>query len=250
MFAILALVLGVSFFFSMAGMGGGQAYTPAFFWMGMDVRNQAVPLALWLSFATQSTAAVNYWRHGLVRIRTGIPIVVGLIGFAPLGAIYSHRVPDRVILFLFASMTLAAIIQTLSGWKPRGAAGYRRAELIVIGLIVGAGVGFLGGMIGRSGGSVLVPILLLLGFEPKNAAATSSFSATFCALTGFLGHVSTQHLQIAPLWLAVFTAAAMLGAFAGSRAMAERMRGTRVKRLFVILLFGIAVKLYWDVFVG
>ncbi len=232
----------------MAGMGGGQAYTPAFFWMGMDVRDQAVPLALWLSFATQITAAANYWRHGLVRIRTGIPIVVGLIAFAPLGAVYSHRVSDKVILFLFATMTVAAIVQTLSGWQPRKGAGYRRAEMIVIGLIVGAGVGFLGGMIGRSGGSILVPILLLLGFEPKQAAATSSFSATFCALTGFLGHVSTQHLQIAPLWLAVFTTAAMLGAFAGSRTMASRLRGSKVKRLFTVLLLGIAVKLYWDIF--
>lgn len=245
--AILGLVLGVSFIFSMVGLGGAQVYTPVFYWMGMKVSTQAVPLALWLNFCTNIAAAVNYWRHGLIRFHSGLPIIGGLIVFAPLGAVLSHRVPERVILFLFATMTLAAVVHTIGGWKPKKSE-YRRSELLVIGLAVGAVIGFLGGMIGRGGGSWIVPTLLLLGLEPKNAAATSSFAAGFSALAGFLGHLGAGGLGTAPTWFAAFTATAVLAALAGSRIMARRLDSGKVRRLFAVVLLGVAVKLYWDVF--
>lgn len=249
MTAILGLILLVAFLFSMLGMGGGQVYTPACYWLGLDLRTQAVPLALWLSFTTQATAAAIYWRHGLVKFRAGLPIVGGLIVFAPVGAVFAHRVSDTVVLFLFATMTLVAVAMTLTGWKPRRSA-LNRTELLLIGLLVGALVGFLAGMVGRGGGSLIVPVLLLVGFEPKNAAATSSFAAAFSGLAGFLGHLGAAGLPVSPLWFAAFTGAAMAAALVGSRTMARRLDSRKVRRLFTIVLLGIAVKLYWEIFAG
>jgi uncharacterized membrane protein YfcA len=245
--AILGLILLVAFLFSMVGMGGGQVYTPACYWLGLDLRAQAVPLALWLSFTTQSTAAATYWKHGLVKFRAGLPIVAGLIVFAPVGAVFAHRVSDTLILFLFATMTVVAVAVTLTGWRPRRSA-LNPAELLLIGLLVGALVGFLAGMVGRGGGSLIVPVLLLLGFEPKNAAATSAFAAAFSSLTGFLGHLGAAGLPVPPLWFAAFTATAIMAAVAGSRMMARRLDSRKVRRLFTVVLLGIAVKLYWDIF--
>jgi len=247
--AILGLILLVAFLFSMVGMGGGQVYTPACYWLGLDLRTQAVPLALWLSFTTQSTAAATYWRHGLVKFRAGLPMVAGLIVFAPLGAVFAHRVSDRVILFLFATMTLVAVAVTLAGWRPKRSA-LSPTGLLLIGVLVGALVGFLAGMIGRGGGSLIVPVLLLLGFEPKNAAATSSFAAAFSALAGFLGHLGAAGLPVSPLWFAAFTGVAMVAALAGSRIMARRLDSRNIRRLFTIVLLGIAAKLYWEIFAG
>jgi len=247
--AILGLILLVAFLFSMVGMGGGQVYTPACYWLGLDLRTQAVPLALWLSFTTQSTAAATYWRHGLVKFRAGLPIVGGLIVFAPVGAVFAHHVSDTVILFLFATMTLVAVAVTLTRWRPKKSA-LNPTGLLLIGVFVGALVGFLAGMVGRGGGSLIVPVLLLLSFEPKNAAATSSFAAAFSALAGFLGHLSAGGLPVSPLWFAVFTAAAMAAALAGSRTMARRLDSRKVRRLFAIVLLGIAAKLYWEIFAG
>ena len=246
---ILGLILLVAFLFSMVGMGGGQVYTPACYWLGLDLRTQAVPLALWLSFTTQSTAATTYWRHGLVKFRAGLPIVAGLIVFAPVGAVFAHRVSDTVILFLFATMTSAAVAVTLTTWRPRRSA-LNPTELLLIGLFVGALVGFLAGMVGRGGGSLVVPVLLLLGLEPKNAAATSAFAAAFSALAGFLGHLGAGGLPVSPLWFAAFTGAAMVAGLAGSRTMARRLDSRKIRRLFTLVLLGIAVKLYWDIFAG
>jgi len=246
---ILGLILLVAFLFSMVGMGGGQVYTPACYWLGLDLRTQAVPLALWLSFTTQSTAAATYWRHGLVKFRAGLPIVGGLIVFAPVGAVFAHRVSDTVILFLFATMTLVAVAVTFAGWRPKRSA-LNPTELLLIGLLVGALVGFLAGMVGRGGGSLIVPMLLLLGFEPKTAAATSAFAAAFSALAGFLGHLGAAGLPVSPLWFTAFTGAAMVAALAGSRTMARHLDSGKVKRLFTVVLVGIAAKLYWDIFAG
>lgn len=244
---ILGLVILVAFLFSMVGMGGGQVYTPAFYWLGFDIHTAAVPLALWLSFVTQSTAAINYARHGLVRFYAGLPIIAGLIGFAPLGALLSHRVSESIILFLFATMTLAAVVQTLAGWKPETSRLLRR-DLLLIGLLAGSVIGFVGGMVGRGGGSLIVPLLLLLGFQPRQAAATSSFAACFSALSGFLGHLGASGIPAPPPWLLAFTAAAVLAAAAGSGTMARRLDARRVKLLFTVVLLGIAAKLYGDVF--
>jgi uncharacterized membrane protein YfcA len=247
MTAILALVLLVAFLFPMLGMGGGQVYTPAFYWLGLDLRTQAVPLALWLSFARQSAAAVSYWRHGLIQFRTALPIIVGLVCCAPVGALVSHRTSDKVILFLFATMTVVALRQTLTGRRAGDGSSPRRASVFVA-PAGGATIGLLAGMVGRGGGSLVVPMLLLLGLDPKRAAATSSFAICFSSLSGFLGHLAIAGPALPAPWLAVLTAAAVAAAFAGSRYMARRLRSRTVRRLFAVALGGVAAKLYWDVF--
>ena len=246
---LLPLVLAVAFVFPMLGMGGGQLYTPAFYWLGLDLRTEAVPLALWLSFSSQSAAALNYWRHGLVRFRAGLPITAGLVVFAPVGAVVSHHTPEKVVLFLFASMTVAALLQI--SVKRRPAEGsLSRPALVVASLLGGTAIGFLAGMVGRGGGSLVVPLLLLLGMDPKRAAATSSFAVCSSSLAGFLSHLAITGPALPVLWLAVLTAAAVAAAFAGSRHMARRLRGGAVRRLFTVVLAGVAAKLYWDVFAG
>jgi uncharacterized membrane protein YfcA len=247
MIPVLGLVLLVAFIFSMLGLGGAQVYAPAFYWLGLDLRTQAVPLALWVSFSSQSAAAVSYWRHGLVQFQAGLPIIGGLILFAPLGALLSHRTPERVILFLFATITMAALVQILVGWRP-GGRRRSRLTLIIIGIVGGSAIGFLCGMVGRGGGSLIVPMLLLLGFDPKRAAATSSFGACFSSLAGFMGHVGTAGLRVEPLSFAAVTLCAIAAALAGSRAMARRLDSRRVKCFFAVVLLGIALMLYWEVF--
>ena len=154
-----------------------------------------------------------------------------------------------MILFLFATMTLAVVAVTLAKWRPNRSA-LHPSELLLVSVVIGALVGFLAGMVGRGGGSLIVPILLLLGFEPKNAAATSSFAAAFSALAGFLGHLGAAGLPLSPLWFAAFTGAAIVAALAGSRTMARRLDSRKVRRLFSVVLLGIAAKLHWEIFAG
>lgn len=250
MTAVLGLVLAVAFLFSMLGMGGGQIYTPVLYWLGLDLRTEAVPLALWLSFSTQSAAAISYWRHGLIEFHTGLPIIIGLVVFAPVGAILSHHTSEKLILFLFATMTVAALAQTAVGSRPRAESARSRRRSTFLALFGGATIGFLAGMVGRGGGSLVVPFLLLIGLDAKGAAATSAFAVCFSSLAGFAGHLGAAGPAVAPVWLAAFTLAAVVAALSGSRYMARRLERRTVKRVFTIVLAAIAAGVYWEVFVG
>jgi len=244
---VLVAVFTVAFFFSMLGMGGGQLYTPIFYWLGLDLRTQAVPLALWLSFSSQSAAAMNYWRYGLVQFRTALPILIGLIGGAPVGALIGHHAPQPLILFLFATMTVVALLQV---WlrRPSAEAIGSGPGALVFSLVGGAAIGFLAGMIGRGGGSLVVPLLLLLGVDPKRAAATSSFAVCFSSLAGAISHLAISGPSLPVHWLILLTGVVAVGAVTGSRYMAKRLRSRTVRPLFMVVLAGVAAGLYWDVF--
>ncbi len=102
-------------------------------------------------------------------------------------------------------------------------------------------IGFIIGFVGHGGGSFVVPTLLMFGFAPKNAAATSSFICAFSSLTGFLTHASQAQVNWSLYVAGVF--AAVIGAQLGSRFMAARMKSETLKRLFAVVLFLIGIQL-------
>jgi len=62
----------------------------------------------------------------------------------------------------------------LSGWRPP----HQRLTSVAhasVRLAGGGAIGFLAGLIGRGGGSLVVPLLFMSGMEAKMAAATSAF---------------------------------------------------------------------------
>ncbi|RLC79118.1 MAG: sulfite exporter TauE/SafE family protein [Chloroflexi bacterium] len=235
-------VLGISFFFSMLGMGGGQLYIPVFYWLGLDFKAQAIPLGLLLNVVTSSSASSTYLRHRLVRLWTALPFAISMIIAAPIGALFTAYVPTKVIITLFAIFLLLAAGLALSGWKPtRVLTGWTEW---VVSLAVGTTLGLLVGMLGRGGGSFVMPTLLVLGLDPKNAAATSSFIVTFSAMAGFLGHLAQGHVNW-PL-AGACALAALLGSQAGSRLMARRLRSRVLRRLFALVLIAVAIQLLWS----
>lgn len=235
-------VVGISFFFSMLGMGGGQLYIPLFYWLGLDFKAQAIPLGLLLNVATSSSASLTYLRHRLVKLRTAVPFAGSMIVAAPVGALFTAYVPTKAIITLFALFLLLAAGLAISGWKPtRILTG--RVEWAVS-LSIGTALGLLVGMLGRGGGSFVMPTLLVLGLDPRNAVATSSFVVTFSGAAGFLGHLAQGHVD----WsLAVACAlAALAGSQTGSRLMARRVKSQALRRLFALVLVGVGMQLLWS----
>jgi len=238
-------VLGISFFFSMLGMGGGQLYIPIFYWMGLDFKTEAIPLGLLLNVVTSASASVTYLRHRMVRLRMAAPFAIMMIAAAPVGALLTAQVPTRAIIFLFALFLLLAAGLTLSGWRP-AKGGLSRTTELAVGVVVGGLLGLLVGMLGRGGGSFVVPTLLILGLAPRNAAATSTFIVTFSAISGFLGHLAQGHLD----WgLAMACgAAALVGSQLGSRWMVQRAKSRTLRRIFALVLVAVSAQLFWSAF--
>ena len=94
------------------------------------------------------------------------------------------------------------------------------------------------------GGNFILPVLIYLGFNPKNASATTAFIVIFSSFSGFLGYASLGNIDTT---LLTFTAiGSAVGAILGSWLMIEKLKPKQVKLVIGTVLLGIAVKMVWN----
>jgi len=228
----------IAFVFSMLGMGGSQLYIPILFWMGMDFKTEAIPLGMLLNVVNSSSAAVTYTRKKLVNWQVALPFGVTMVVFAPLGAWLNVQIPVKPLLVFFALFTAAAAVLMLSGWKPKTGDLSPRGR-IILGITAGSVLGLIAGLIGRGGGSFVVPLLYIAGLDAQAAAASSAVVVTGSGLSSFISHLATA---ASPQW-AVWLAAALsvfVGSQLGSRVMANRLKPRSIKIVFGFVLLGVA----------
>jgi uncharacterized membrane protein YfcA len=228
----------IAFVFSMLGMGGSQLYIPILYWMGMDFKTEAIPLGMLLNIVNSSSAAITYGRKRLIVWSVAIPFAITMIIFAPLGVWFNVQLPVKPLLVFFALFTAVAAILMLTGWKPRrGELGSRGR--FILGVTAGSGLGTIAGLIGRGGGSFVVPLLYIAGLNAKMAAATSAFVVTCSGLSSFTSHLVTAAQPQWNVWISTVLAV-LLGSQLGSRLMVGRMKSHVVKQVFGWVLLGVS----------
>ena len=240
---IAVLVFALSGLLSMAGLGAAFIFVPLFYWLGVPLP-VASSTALLLNAVSLSFASVTYWRAGLVNWRLGVPITITAVAAAPVGALLAPHAAKHVLLGLLAAFLVfsgAMMLFYRRSAPPRPLS--RRAEAGTGGA-VGAVAGFLGGLLGVGGGNIILPVLGELGLDAKVAAGTTGFAVVFSSLSGFLGRISTGHLNLVLLIVSVVMAAA--GSLAGSRLMTTKISTTQLKYLIGVVLWGIAAELIWS----
>jgi uncharacterized membrane protein YfcA len=112
-------------------------------------------------------------------------------------------------------------------------------RLVAIGLAAGT----FSALFGVGGGIIVVPLLiLLLGFQPRAATATSLGAIVITALAGVVvfgirGEVNVGYAALVGL-------PAVVGVLLGT-SVQQRIRGTSLTYGFSLLLLGIAIWLLW-----
>jgi uncharacterized membrane protein YfcA len=228
----------IAFVFSMLGMGGSQLYIPILFWLGLDFKTQAIPLGMLLNIVNSGSAAVTYGHQRLLIWPVAMPFALAMVALAPVGVWLNVQLPVKPLLLFFALFTASGAILMLTGWKPPGSAMTSRGR-VTLGLTAGGGLGLVAGLIGRGGGSFVVPLLYLAGLEAKTAAATSAFVVTCSGLSSFISHLASAARPQWAVWitcvLAVLSASQL-----GSRLMAGRMKSRAIRLVFGWVLLAIA----------
>jgi uncharacterized membrane protein YfcA len=237
-YLIPPLFLVIALVFSMLGMGGSQLYIPILFWMGMDFKTQAVPLGMLLNVVNSTTAATIYARKKLVNWQVALPFGIAMVALAPIGTWLNIQLPVKPLLALFALFTAAAALLMLSGWKPKQGEMSVRGR-VILGLTAGGGLGVIAGLIGRGGGSFVVPLLYIAGLNAQAAAATSALVVTGSGLSSFVSHIATAAQPDWPIWIACVVAV-FAGSQIGSRVMSARMNPRSIKFVFGVVLLGVA----------
>ncbi len=239
------IILIASFLFAMLGLGGGMVYVPALNWAGYDLITVALPLGLLLNGLNTSLALIQFGKKKLVDWKGGIFMAVSALIASPVGALTSKHVNQADLKLIFAAAVLFAAIRMFSQAnkkEPEQKAALKKR--IIIGIIVGLSIGFLGGMLGIGGGFVFAPVLMALGYKTKEAAATTAFVVTFSSFSGYLGHVAEGNMNW-PLTI-VLVLAVIIGSQLGARFMSNQAKPKMVKKIYAVVLIAIAIKFSWS----
>lgn len=243
---LAVLFVGVSFLFSMLGLGGALMYVPVLKWAGFSVKEVAIPLALLLNGLTTLIALGPYFRNKLVDWKGGLGMTVAAFIFAPIGAMVSDKVQVKLLLILFsAAVVVAALRMLITSGRPEPKEMMPLNKRLIVGAIVGSFAGFMAGLLGIGGGFIMSPLLMWMGYETKKAVATSAFAVTFSSFSGFAGHVAQGHFELS--LTIILSIAVLVGAYAGSRFMVKKAKTRIVKQIFAVVLFAIAAKLVLSV---
>jgi len=241
---IIVIAVLISILFSLLGLGGAIIYTPLFFWLGFDLLT-AISMALFLNMITTASASITYLKQQIVDKKFAYPLVSTSIIGALLGSYLANKVEMRIIILFLSAILLIAALRILFFNN----IGYRVKQAGNKKILAGAGLAFIIGaissFIGIGGGTFIVPLLLILGFEMKNAVATSAYIITFTSLSGFIGHVGFG-VQTLDLRVLFYTGmAAFAGAQVGSKMIFKHVSSKFISNLFALVLILIAGKLFY-----
>jgi uncharacterized membrane protein YfcA len=241
------LIFVVSFIFAMLGLGGGMLYVPIFKWLEFPVKTVAIPIGLLLNGLNTLLAFIRYAREGLVDFRGGMPAALTALVLAPVGAWSVQFVSRDTLLLLFAiAVTVAGVRTLMTSGQSEPKDKISMGKRIAIGGIVGGFAGFMGGLLGLGGGFIIAPMLMEMGYPTKEAAATTAFIVTFSSFSGFLGHMAEGRID--PVLAAVTVVSVIVGSQLGAWYMARKARPGWVKKLYGVVLLGVAAKLLHDIY--
>jgi len=237
-----SITLTLSTLFSMGGAGSGIALIPILNFLGVDF-TVAKAIGLFAGASTTITSSVMNMIRKSVEYKFVLPIAAMMLLFAPIGAYSSSFINENLVKFFF--MLLLFYSATMMMFSKKKALFHAESNITL--LIVGAGVGYLAGLLGIGGGNVLIPLLALLGYAPKKVAVAVSFVVPFSALGSFFTYAS--YITLDYTLLAVVALCAIVGGYIGNYMMHFKLEQSHIKKIMAGLLYLLAVKMFWH-FIG
>jgi uncharacterized membrane protein YfcA len=236
---VLFFVIAIAY--ASVGFGGGSAYIAAMVLVGLSY--QLVPQsALVCNLLVSAGGVWHFSRAGHFDWRRLLPFMVLSVPMAFLGG--RVQVSQHVFVLLLGCSLLVAGTRLLlpSPQQRHRSLSIRIAWLA--GVPIGAGLGFLAGVVGIGGGVFLAPLLLITGWAtPKQAAAAAAVFILLNSSAGLAGQFAKGWMldgMVVPLALA-----AMLGGQIGSRLGARRMTPVTVRRVLASLVVMVSLRVLW-----
>lgn len=226
---IVGGLLVLSIVSGMLGLGVAFAAVPFLSLFMSDLVHQVQPLSLLLNGITAMFAAFGFARSGLIEWRKAFALAAVTTTFAPLGAWAAQVVPAQLIWVVYLASVVYLAYRLFRPVKERP--GWQNFRLA---LELAAPISILSGLLGVGPGFLLMPTLILVGFEAKRAAAINAFAVTPPSFSALIPHVSSAHFD-GGLTIALLVVGA-LGAFVGARLTSLYVPDQRIKQGFGLLI--------------
>lgn len=227
----------LSTLFATGGVGSAIALAPVLNMLGISF-NLAKTAALFVNTVTTGTATFLNHKRGLLELKIALPLALSSFAFAPLGA-FSAKYIDEGFVKIFFGATLFIIASMMLFLKKEAVTHLEIGKLFLSAL--GSVIGFISGMLGIGGGSLIVPVLIMVGMEPKKVAVAASFVIPFSTLSAFLTYLS--FVDVDYILIAVTATAALIGGYAGNHIMHFKLRAKDIRIIIAIALYILGAKL-------
>ena len=238
---IILAVFAVAVLYSSVGHGGASGYLAvlAVFAIAPELTK---PTALILNLFVALIAFVQFYRAEHFDWKIFLPFAAGSIPLAFVGGMI--HLPTEIYKIILGAALILAAIRLAINLKSDDQINH---PPVWIGLLVGAGLGFVSGLIGIGGGIFLTPILLLMNWtETKKAAGVSALFIWVNSVSGLLGNWllgKNSQIENLPLNVWIWIGAAIIGGIIGSTLGSFKFNSLTLRRVLACGLLIAGAKL-------
>jgi uncharacterized membrane protein YfcA len=249
---------GAGFAGGLLGIGGSFLMTPVQYMVftGMGIPADA---AIKLAFGTNllvvlPTAASGAWRHNKNgSVLWGVATIIGTLGmFAAFGgATLAAIIPGTALKIAFGAVILLSSIRMLVARPQLPEQEPKDNVWLLIGWAIP--IGIVTGIIGIGGGTVIVPVMILvLEFKIHQAVATSLAIMMFTSIGGVAGYIingwvvpglppySVDYVNLSSWFL---LAVSSIGMAQVGAIIAHRMPPVMLRYIFIVIMFYLGLKM-------
>lgn len=223
---LAAIILAIAVIMTMTGRGGGNFYVLALVLSGIGM-HEAATTGQFVLICSSLAATIYFGKKKVIDWKLVLLIGSMTLITAFLGGFFSDRFDATLLKIIFAIFVFIASVLMLKPVKNKTKPNSRyRIELksvdttyqinLIIFIPIVLITGFVSGMVGISGGSFLVPLMVIaIGVPMQIAVGTSTTLVLITATAGFLGHLSTGHFDVR--MSIILAVAAIIGSLFGTR---------------------------------
>lgn len=242
---ITSLFIGLTAgtFGGILGIGGGLIMIPLMISILKMTQHKAHGTSLVALVFTGIGGAITYAANGSVDFTGAALLAVTAVLTAPLGARYCNVLTGKklkiyfgaFLIFCSALLLLKPYLTNFIGTVP----GYAK---IMILLTTGAFTGFLSGMMGVGGGTIMIPVMVILaGFTQHVAQGTSLLVMVPAGAIGAFTHWKMGNVEKGILWGLI--PGIILGTYLGGNA-AHLISNDTLRLIFAAMLIFVGLRYF------
>lgn len=219
----------LAFISGMLGLGVAFAAVPFLALFLPDLVHQVQPVSLLLNGLTAIFAAFGFAMSGHIDWRKAALLSTVTTVSAPFGAYLVQAVAPAYVWYVY----LLSVIFLAYKLFRKTTSGIVE-ENLKMACVLAVPISVLSGFLGVGPGFLLMPVLILLGFEAKKAAGINAVAVTFPSFSSLIPHWPTAQFDVTTT--GVLLAAGAIASFCGARVSSIYLPSDRIKQLFGLLI--------------